>query len=80
MRHWQITVATALAAVLAVSSSAAARVLRVGTYHGIRGQYRSIQAAVQDARPGDWILVAPGDYKTTTSAAPNGNPSCPPAF
>lgn len=40
-----------------------ARVLRVGTWNGIRGQYSSIQAAVRAARPGDWVLVAPGDYK-----------------
>ncbi|HUE28069.1 MAG TPA: hypothetical protein VMP89_14935, partial [Solirubrobacteraceae bacterium] len=51
---------------------AAARVLRVGTYHGSRGQYRTIQAAVNAAKPGDWILVAPGDYKTTSSHAPSG--------
>ena len=41
--------------------------LRVGTYHGIRGQYRTIQAAVNAAKPGDWILVGPGDYKTASS-------------
>ena len=34
--------------------------LRVGTYNGIRGQYSSIQAAVNAAKPGDWILVGPG--------------------
>jgi hypothetical protein len=39
-----------------------ARVLRVGTYHGIRGRFHSIQKAVNAARPGDWILVGPGDY------------------
>jgi hypothetical protein len=38
------------------------RVLLVGTYHHTHGRYRSIQAAVDAARPGDWILVAPGDY------------------
>ena len=36
------------------------RVLLVGTFHGVPGRYRSIQAAVNAARPGDWILVAPG--------------------
>src|SRR5438094_4593173 len=39
------------------------QVLRVGTFHGIAGQYASIQAAVDAAAPGDWILVAPGDYR-----------------
>jgi hypothetical protein len=38
-------------------------VLLVGTYHGIAGHYHSIQAAVNAAKPGDWILVGPGDYK-----------------
>ena len=54
---------------LALPPGAAARhaarapsVLLVGTYHGDRGPFRSVQAAVDAARPGDWILVAPGDY------------------
>ena len=38
------------------------RVLLVGTYQGVNGGYRTIQSAVDSARPGDWILVAPGDY------------------
>jgi hypothetical protein len=38
------------------------KVLLVGTYHGKAGRYASIQAAVNAARPGDWILVGPGDY------------------
>ncbi len=38
------------------------RVLRVGKWKGIAGQYRTIQAAVDAAKPGDWILVGPGDY------------------
>jgi hypothetical protein len=45
-------------------AGAKVKVLRVGTYHGIRGQYKSIQAAVNHAKPGDFILIAPGDYKT----------------
>lgn len=52
-----------LAGLVACGSAAAApRVLRVGTYRGSRGQYKTIQAAVNAARPGDWVLVAPGDY------------------
>jgi hypothetical protein len=68
-----------LAAAMAVLPAAAAnaRVLRVGTFHGIRGQYRSIQAAVSAARRGDWILVAPGDYKTHSSRTPKGRSDRP---
>ena len=66
-----------VALALAAAPSAGARVLRVGTYHGIAGQYTSIQAAVNAAHPGDWILIAPGDYKTTSSSAPKGAPDAP---
>jgi len=38
------------------------RVLRVGRWKGIAGRYKTIQAAIDAAKPGDWILVAPGDY------------------
>src|SRR4051794_34740115 len=44
------------------SPSFGARTLLVGTYKGRPGQFQTIQAAVDAARPGDWILVAPGDY------------------
>jgi hypothetical protein len=49
-----------LAACSPGSSSPA--VLLVGTYHGHTGDYGSIQAAVDAAKSGDWILIAPGDY------------------
>ncbi len=67
-------VAVVLVALVALGSAgaASARVLLVGTYKGIHGQYESIQAAVDAARPRDWILVGPGDYKTTSSRAPAG--------
>jgi hypothetical protein len=42
-----------------------AHVLLVGTFDGHAGNYRSIQSAVNAARTGDWILVAPGDYHET---------------
>ena len=38
------------------------KALLVGTFDGIPGQYSTIQAAVNAAQPGDWILIAPGDY------------------
>jgi hypothetical protein len=53
---------SALAGVCIASASAAPRVLQVGSFHGIKGQYESIQAAVNAANPGDWILIGPGDY------------------
>jgi hypothetical protein len=52
------------------------RVLLVGTFHGVPGRYRSIQAAVNAARRGDWILVAPGDYhENADETGPFGNPA-----
>jgi len=70
--------ATALLAALATPAIAVSghhpQVLRVGTYKGIHGQYSSIQAAVNAAQPGDWVLVAPGDYKTRRSSSPAGGP------
>ena len=56
------------------SSSSTGNVLTVGTYQGQKGQFTTIQAAVNAAKSGDWILVAPGDYKesadlTTTPSA-----------
>jgi len=57
-----VVLATAAATMSAASATSAPRVLRVGSWHGQAGQYRSIQAAVDAAKPGDWILVGPGDY------------------
>jgi hypothetical protein len=62
---------------VASSRSGGPQVLRVGSYHGIRGQFRTIQAAVDAAHPGDWVLVGPGDYKTTSSRAPRTAPQSP---
>ena len=44
------------------STSNSASVLLVGTLNGKAGAYHSIEAAVDAAKSGDWILVAPGDY------------------
>jgi len=40
-----------------------ATVRRVGTFNGMPGDYTTIQDAVDAAQAGDWILIAPGDYK-----------------
>lgn len=56
---------TAAAAYSGSGSSGAptsSQVLLVGTYDGIKGQYSTIQAAVDAAKPGAWILIGPGDY------------------
>ncbi|HUE28168.1 MAG TPA: hypothetical protein VMP89_15445 [Solirubrobacteraceae bacterium] len=66
-------------AALSLASAASARVLLVGNYHGIAGKYRTIQAAVNVAKPGDWILIGPGDYKTSSSRAPKGGSTFPAA-
>jgi hypothetical protein len=42
--------------------SHSARVLQVGTYRGKAGAFSAIQAAVNAALPGDWILIAPGVF------------------
>src|SRR2546423_1616232 len=71
-----VVVAFVLLGALCLPGLASARVLRVGTYHGVKGQYSSIQAAVDAAKAGDWILIGPGDYKTHSSAAPKfGHPA-----
>jgi hypothetical protein len=58
------------------TGSAHPRVLLVGTYDGKPGRYHTIQAAVNAARPGDWILVGPGDYhETADETGPHGNPA-----
>ena len=63
-RGGSISLLVALAALIALAlpSAAGARVLLVGSWHGHRGSFASIQAAVDAARRGDWVLVGPGDY------------------
>lgn len=52
----------ALAPSVSAHAAAAPKVLLVGKYNGKAGQFHTIQAAVNAAKPGDWILVGPGDY------------------
>src|SRR5436190_7231988 len=62
MRYATALLATAIALAFVAAGAAPAkshRVLRVGK----NGTYKTIQSAVNAARPGDWILIAPGDYK-----------------
>jgi hypothetical protein len=61
------SLAASVAVLMAPVAVAGAHVLRVGTYKGVAGHYKSIQAAVDAAKPGDWVLVAPGDYKTSST-------------
>ena len=63
----RVVLALALGLLLATLFSvplhaAGPQVLRVGSYHGMAGQFQTIQAAVNAAQPGDWILIGPGDY------------------
>ncbi|HEX7444083.1 MAG TPA: hypothetical protein VF320_09360 [Acidimicrobiales bacterium] len=51
------------------------KVLLVGTFHGHAGQYTSIQSAVDAAKSGDWILVAPGDYHETADSSQPTDPA-----
>ncbi len=52
------------------TSAPTGNVLTVGTFKGHAGQYSTIQAAVDHAHSGDWILVAPGDYKENADLGP----------
>ncbi|MGA9857436.1 MAG: hypothetical protein WBQ18_06200 [Solirubrobacteraceae bacterium] len=73
--------AIVVCALAALTGSAGAKVLRVGAFHGARGQYKTLQAAVKAAHAGDWILIGPGDYKTAPTAisTPKGGADFPAA-
>ncbi|MGA8547210.1 MAG: hypothetical protein WB785_18410 [Mycobacterium sp.] len=61
-----------VAACVRVAGAAPPAVLLVGSYQGIPGQFSSIQAAVDAARPGDWVLIGPGNYHETGNRVPPG--------
>src|SRR6266516_1065838 len=62
LRRGSVIVAATTLAALAAAPATFGRVLRVGSYHGVAGQYKTIQSAVHAAKPRDWVLIAPGDY------------------
>jgi hypothetical protein len=53
---------TASATTTQITAASGPAVLQVGTYHGQVGAFTTIQAAVNAAQPGDWVLIGPGDY------------------
>jgi hypothetical protein len=73
------TLVCALLGVVGATGASAAtsgpRMLYVGTYRGIAtppsSTFSTIQAAVNASRPGDWILIAPGDYHETGDSGSN---------
>jgi hypothetical protein len=72
MRRVVVSTTVVFSLVAVFAAAASAKVLRVGTYHRIHGTFKSIQAAVNAAKPGDWILVGPGDYKEHSGKTPKG--------
>ncbi|HVU72935.1 MAG TPA: hypothetical protein VHE83_08230 [Mycobacteriales bacterium] len=64
------TSAVAFATVVALSAPGAAaphesyttQVLRVGTWHGVKGNEPTIDAAMAALKPGGWLLIGPGDW------------------
>jgi hypothetical protein len=65
-------VVVAAALMLLAPGASADRVLRVGTWHGIPGEFSDVQAAVNAAAPNDWVLIAPGDYHAARTLKPLG--------
>jgi hypothetical protein len=79
---WRLTVVVlaAICATLLVGvagASARVRVFKVGTFHGKTSRITSIQAAINKAKAGDWILIGPGDYKEEIALHPKGSDDSP---
>jgi hypothetical protein len=72
-RLFAVAALAALAATLAWTPPAIAKVFRVGTFNGKPGNLATIKRAVKEADPGDWILIGPGDYKEAGVTNPIGS-------
>jgi hypothetical protein len=77
VRRYVVGVLVAVVAGAVPAAASAQQVLRVGSFQGIPGQFTRIQAAVDAAKPGDWILVGPGDYKEHAALTPAGSSDQP---
>jgi hypothetical protein len=62
MRRFPLVIGAMLAIAMLVPAVASARVLVVTKKHVSFKHYHSIQSAVNAARSGDWVLIAPGTY------------------
>jgi hypothetical protein len=62
MRRFPLVVGAMLAIAMIVPAVASARALVVTKKNVSYKHYRSIQSAVNAARSGDWVLIAPGTY------------------
>jgi hypothetical protein len=66
MRYATGLLAAAVTLALVVAGAAPAKSHRT-LLVGKAGSYKTIQSAVDAGHPGDWILIAPGDYKEAVS-------------
>jgi len=57
-----VTLIATMSVVTTASHASTPRVLRVGSWHGVHGNEPTIDAAVAALKPGDWLLIGPGDW------------------
>ena len=79
MRRFTVALLALGAAMSLMAAAANARVLTVGTYHGIKGQYKTIQAAVDAAKPGTGSWSAPVTTRRPRSGRRRALGTSPPA-